>query len=34
VPLAAIVIGPLVAAVAGGTAGTRLHRKVDQVGLA
>jgi uncharacterized integral membrane protein len=34
IALAAIVIGTLIAAVAGGKAGTRFHRKVDRVGLA
>ena len=32
--LAAIVIGTLLAAITGGEAGTRFHRKVDRVGLA
>jgi hypothetical protein len=34
IALAAIVVGTLLAAVAGGKAGTRFHRKVDRVGLA
>jgi hypothetical protein len=33
IALAAIVIGTLIAAVAGGKAGTHFHRKVDRVGL-
>jgi hypothetical protein len=32
IALAAIVIGTLIAAVAGGKAGTHFHRKVDRVG--
>jgi hypothetical protein len=34
IALAAIVLGTLLAAVAGGKAGTHFHRKVDRVGLA
>jgi hypothetical protein len=34
IALAAILIGTLLAAIAGGKAGTRFHRKVDRVGLA
>jgi MFS family permease len=34
IALAAIVLGTLVAAVAGGKAGTHFHRKVDRAGLA
>lgn len=34
IALAAVVIGTLVAALAGGKAGTHFHRKVDKVGLA
>jgi hypothetical protein len=33
IALAAIVLGTLLAAVAGGKAGTHFHRKVDRVGL-
>ena len=33
IALAAIVIGTLLAAIAGGKAGTRFHRKVDRAGL-
>jgi hypothetical protein len=33
IALAAIVLGTLLAAVAGGKAGTRFHRKIDRVGL-
>jgi hypothetical protein len=34
VALAAIVIGTLLAAIAGGKVGTRYHRKIDRVGAA
>jgi hypothetical protein len=34
IALAAILIGTLIAAMAGGKAGTHFHRKVDRVGLA
>jgi hypothetical protein len=34
IALAAIVLGTLLAAVAGGKAGTQFHRKVDRAGLA
>jgi hypothetical protein len=34
IALAAIVLGTVLAAVAGGKAGTRFHRKVDRIGLA
>jgi hypothetical protein len=34
IALAAVVIGTLLAALAGGKAGTHFHRKVDRVGLA
>ena len=34
IALAAVVIGTLLAALAGGKAGTHFHRKVDKVGLA
>jgi hypothetical protein len=34
VALAAIVLGTLAAAVAGGKAGTRFHRRIDRAGLA
>lgn len=34
IALVAIVVGTLLAALAGGKAGTRFHRKVDRVGLA
>jgi hypothetical protein len=33
IALAAVLVGTLLAAVAGGKAGTRFHRKVDRVGL-
>jgi hypothetical protein len=33
IALAAIVVGTLLAAIAGGKAGTRFHRKVDRAGL-
>jgi len=33
IALAAIVIGTLLAAIAGGKAGTHFHRKVDRAGL-
>jgi hypothetical protein len=33
IALAAIVVGTLLAAIAGGKAGTRFHRKVDRVGM-
>jgi hypothetical protein len=33
IALAAIVVGTLLAAVAGGKTGTRFHRKVDRAGL-
>ena len=34
IALAAVVIGTLLAAIAGGKAGTHFHRKVDRIGLA
>jgi hypothetical protein len=33
IALAAVLVGTLLAAVAGGKAGTHYHRKVDRVGL-
>jgi hypothetical protein len=34
IALAAVLVGTLLAAIAGGKAGTHFHRKVDRVGLA
>ena len=33
IALAAVIVGTLLAAIAGGKAGTHFHRKVDRVGL-
>ena len=33
IALAAVLVGTLIAAIAGGKAGTHFHRKVDKVGL-
>jgi len=33
IALAAVVVGTLVAAIAGGKSGTHYHRKIDRIGL-